>query len=117
AEALEGYALRRASAVVTVCRSLTDGVKRRVPEARVFQIEDPPLVASGPAVAPEAVAAQREALGIAPGPVAFYSGNFEPYQGVELLVDAMARVDGLQLVLMGGEPGQIAALRERASAV
>jgi hypothetical protein len=44
AEALERHALRRAAAVVTVCTSLSEGVRRRAPDARVFQIEDPPLV-------------------------------------------------------------------------
>ena len=43
-----------------------------------------------------------------------YSGNFEPYQGVELFVDAASRVPDVQLLLMGGEQAEIAALRERA---
>jgi glycosyltransferase involved in cell wall biosynthesis len=114
AEALEGYALRGSAAVVTVCGSLTDGVKRRVPQARVFQIEDPPLVDLAHPPAPAAVAALRQSLGLADGPVAFYSGNFEGYQGVELLVDAMALVPELQLLLMGGEAEQIATLGARA---
>lgn len=116
AEALEGYALRGSAAVVTVCGSLTDGVKRRVPGARVFQIEDPPLVDPGRPPTPAAVAALRESLGLAAGPIAFYSGNFESYQGVELLVDAMALVPELQLVLMGGEAEQVARLGARARA-
>lgn len=116
AEAFEGYALQSSAAVVTVCGSLTDGVKRRVPQARVFQIEDPPLVDAASPPAPEAVASLRRALALADGPVALYTGNFEGYQGVELLVDAMARVPELQLVLVGGEPGQIAGLQARAAA-
>ncbi len=116
AEALEGFALRGSAAVVTVCRSLTDGVKRRVPQARVFQIEDPPLVDGSHPPSSAAVAALRQSLGLADGPVAFYSGNFEGYQGVPLLVDAMALVPELQLVLVGGEPEQVAALGARANA-
>jgi len=113
ADALEGHALRRAAAVVTVCRSLTEGVAARAPEARVFQIEDPPLVdAPLGADAPEAAALRRE-LGLGPGPVVLYSGNLEPYQGVERLVDAAARVPDAQFLFMGGEPAQIEALRER----
>lgn len=116
AEAFEGYALRGSAAVVTVCGSLTEGVKRRVPQARVFQIEDPPLVDAAHPPSPAAVAALRASLGLAAGPVAFYSGNFEGYQGVPLLVDAMALVPELQLVLVGGEPEQVAALQARAKA-
>ena len=43
AEALERYALRHAAAAVTVCGSLTEGVRSRAPEVPVFQVEDPPL--------------------------------------------------------------------------
>ena len=44
ASALERHALRHAAAVITVCTSLTDGVRLRAPGAAVFQVEDPPLV-------------------------------------------------------------------------
>jgi glycosyltransferase involved in cell wall biosynthesis len=110
---MEAHALRRAAAVITVCRSLTEGVRARAPEARVFQIEDPPLVDAAPAD-PRAVADLRRSLGLGPGPVVLYSGNLEPYQGVELLVDAAAEVPGAWFVFMGGDPAGIAALRGRA---
>jgi glycosyltransferase involved in cell wall biosynthesis len=112
ADALEGHALAHAAAVVTVCASLSDGVRARVPQARVFQIEDPPLV--GAPAPPAEIAALRASLGLDARPVVLYSGNFERYQGVELLVDAGALVPGAQFVFMGGEPDQIAALRARA---
>ena len=115
ASALEGHALAHAAAVVTVCTSLTEGVRRRAPGARVFQIEDPPLLAAPvPRHAPEA-AALAASLGLDGRPVALYSGNFEPYQGVELLVDAAALAPEVQLVFMGGEPEQVARMRARAA--
>lgn len=115
AEALERHALRRSAAVITVCTNLTEGVKTRAPQARVFQIEDPPLV--GPELgSPRAVAELRDALGLGPLPVVLYSGNLEPYQGVELLVDAAGRVPEAQFLFMGGQPDQIDALRARARA-
>ena len=48
AAALERHALRHAAAVITVCTSLTEGVRARAPEAAVFQVEDPPLVDADP---------------------------------------------------------------------
>ena len=115
ADVLEGHALRQAAAVVTVCTSLTDGVRRRTPDARVFQVEDPPLVAAPLDPGSPAVAALRTSLGLDGRPVVLYSGNFEPYQGVDLLVGAAALVPGAQVVFMGGEPDQVAALRAHAS--
>ena len=114
AEALEGHALRHAAAVVTVCTSLTEGVRARVPRAAVFQVEDPPLVDPHAPPAPEAVEALRRELALGPWPVVLYSGNFEPYQGVELLLDAVRLLPHVQLLLMGGGPADVARMKEAA---
>jgi glycosyltransferase involved in cell wall biosynthesis len=113
AEALERYALRRSAAVVTVCTSLTEAVRARAPRALVFQVEDPPLV-DGVAADPGGALALRRDLGLPALPVVLYSGNFEPYQGVRLLVDAARLVPGACFLFMGGEPDEIAALKARA---
>ena len=114
ARALETFALRHAAAAVTVCGSLSEGVRRVAPETRVFQIEDPPLLDASASATPAEIAALRSALGLGPGAVALYSGNLEPYQGVELLIDAARHLPDVQIVLMGGEPREIAALKARA---
>ena len=113
ARSLEGHAFRHAVAAITVCRSLTDGVRAQAPDTPVFQVEDPPLVdpASPPALQPGA--RLRETLGLGRAPVALYSGNFEPYQGVDLLVEAAGRVPGAQFVFVGGERREIEAMRAR----
>jgi glycosyltransferase involved in cell wall biosynthesis len=116
AERLETHALRHSAAVVTVCTSLTDGVRAKAPQARVFQVEDPPLVDAAQSPAPvEAVAALRQSLGLGPEPIVLYSGNFEPYQGVGLLAEAAARVKEAQFLFMGGEPNEIDTLRAQAA--
>jgi glycosyltransferase involved in cell wall biosynthesis len=116
AEALERHALRHSAAAITVCASLTDGVKTQVPGLPVFQVEDPPLVEPGMAPPPEAVEALRRELTLGPWPVVLYSGNFEPYQGVELLLDAVALVPRVQLLLMGGGPADVARVKVAARA-
>ncbi len=115
ARALEERALRAAAVVLTVCTSLTEGVKARVPTARVFQVEDPPLLEDFTPPAAHAVAAFRQSLGLDTRPVVLYSGNFEPYQGVDLLVAAAARVPTAQFLFMGGSPEQVDALRRKAA--
>lgn len=114
AETLESYALRRAAVVITVCDSLTEGVARVAGRERVFQIEDPPLVGQR---VPDAarVRALREALGLRQAPLALYTGNFEPYQGVELLIAAAADVAEAQFLFVGGEPAEVASMRTRAA--
>jgi glycosyltransferase involved in cell wall biosynthesis len=116
AEALERHALLHSAAAVTVCASLTDGVRARAPEVPLFQIEDPPLVDPRATPSPDAVLALRSELALGPWPVVLYSGNFEPYQGVELLVDAVALVPNVQLLLMGGSPADVARMKAEARA-
>jgi len=117
AEALEAHALRHAKAAVTVCTSLTDAVRRRAPGIAVFQVEDPPLVDRRHPPAPERVLALRRELALGSGPVVLYSGNFEPYQGVELLLEATPQVPGAQFLFMGGRLPEIERLRGLASEI
>jgi len=112
---LEGHALRHAAAVITVCASLTEGVRARAPRARVFQVEDPPLV-EAESLDPAAAGGLRRSLGIGAGPVVLYSGNLEPYQGVDLLLGAAAEVPEAWFVFMGGEPAEVEALKARPGA-
>ncbi len=116
AEATERHALRQAAAVITVCTSLTQAVRARAPRAEVFQIEDPPLLPEG-GLEPTAAeaAAVRLGLGLDARPVVLYTGNFEPYQGVELLVDAAQHVPEAQFLFVGGERRESEALRRRAA--
>jgi glycosyltransferase involved in cell wall biosynthesis len=114
ARELERSALRQSAAVITVCRSLTDLVRQRAPQARVFQIEDPPLV-DGAAPGAAEVAALRAELRLDARPVVLYSGNFEPYQGVPLLVEAAAQLPEAQFVFMGGEPAHVEDARRAAA--
>jgi len=113
AEALERHALGQARTVITVCRSLTEGVRSRAPGAAVFQVEDPPLLDGSSPPSAADVATLRAALGLPAGPIALYSGNFEPYQGVELLVDAAALVPEASFVFMGGDVAAVDAVRAR----
>src|SRR5262249_25524001 len=68
---------------------------------------------AGPTGTPDAL---RESLGLAPlQPVVLYTGTFEAYQGLDLLLDSFARVlkerPDARLVLAGGHPAHIDAMR------
>jgi glycosyltransferase involved in cell wall biosynthesis len=115
AEIFERAAIRNAAFVLTVCESLTDEVKARVPGARIAQIEDAPLQASYQDDTPGAERL-REELDLRDAPVVVYTGNFESYQGVDLLLRAISIVrrqrSDIHAVLVGGEPAQIERMRE-----
>ena len=97
---LERWVLKRCKAVLTVCTELSDHARELHGAVQVFQLEDAPLVPS-----PTASSIRKE-LGIGVGPMAVYTGNFEPYQGIDLLLaslpKAFAEVQDLTVVLVGG---------------
>jgi glycosyltransferase involved in cell wall biosynthesis len=73
--------------------------------------------------APDAAMASalRQAWGGDEKRIIFYAGTLEPYQGVDLLVQAMAELGRThpeaRLVLAGGQPDQVSALRHRVEAL
>lgn len=106
--ALETYVLRRAAAVTVICEGLRgDVIARGVPAGKVTVI-------------PNAVDVQRFAAGGTPDPtlvqqyglegktVLGFAGSFYAYEGLALLLEAMARIitplPQVHLVLVGGGP-------------
>lgn len=115
--AVEAAHLRRSSLAITVCRALTDTVRRLEPSVPVAQIEDCPLDEMLRAPDPEAVAAIRARFALEGCRVVVYTGNLESYQGMDLLLEALPalaeRHRDVRLVIVGGEPHQVEALRAR----
>lgn len=107
---LEQAAMRTASLVLTVGPDHADAVRRIAPHADVLVLPDtPPTDRFVPDEAGAAGWRRRLSLGTAR--CAVYTGNFEPYQGVELLVRAAAMLSAscrdVRIVLVGGRPEQI----------
>ncbi len=117
ARVVERWALRRSACALTVCESLTAHVKRLCPGKTVFQIEDIPPPSMDRPPDPDQVAALRRDLGMGERRVLLYAGNLEPYQGVDLLVEALpmvrARFPEAALVVIGGEEAQMAKIEEQ----
>ncbi len=95
--ALEDAVLKSSRSVIVICKDLHDYVDRQrlrgqgrlSRELHGFQ-----RLRDRARLRPEEVEAIRRQ--IAPGgeKIIFYAGNFEPYQGIPLLIEAMARVKG-----------------------
>lgn len=116
--AVESYFVRRAAAVLTVCKALSDKALEIDPEALVYQIEDFPSE-SATLIDDKLVKNLQRELACNGRTVVLYTGNLEPYQGIDLLLESFARVcqgreegsdsaplsDLLLLLVGGGEPG------------
>jgi len=113
--ALERFVVRHSRVVVVICPHLQSLVRTIDPDVRSVLIENAPGSSDGETQGvPEAL---RAGLGLTPTqPVILYTGTFEAYQGLDLLIAALVRVrqqrPDARLVMAGGQPKQIAAVRE-----
>jgi len=107
--------LRACRLVLAVCPHLADRARALSPTTPVRVLEDVPCA--------EAAAGEVEDLRARYGagrPLALYIGNLERYQGIDLLLDAMALLGAdapATLVVVGGSPADIARYGERAAAL
>ncbi len=122
---LERSCLRAADAVITVCPDLHDYALRvGVPPQRLLLIEnslfDAVQLRRSDGADPDT--AIQQLWQFAPEhPVILYAGTLEVYQGVEMLVDAFARVVAarpeVRLLIVGGSDAQVQKLRAQADSL
>jgi len=114
--AMRAAILRTSDVVLTICDDLEADMRRDAPDVPVFLIPNTRTevdFVDGPAPTQEELARRH---GLDDRPVALYIGSFEPYQGLELLVDAIAEIHAAevpcQLLIVGGAEDQVVALRK-----
>lgn len=115
ARSLHARALRRADLALVINESLARAARESRPDLDVRILADPPLLTRLTAADEAAGRALRSELRLGEARVVLYTGNFEPYQGVELLKQASAAVDAA-FVFVGGAAGDVARLSRDAPA-
>jgi glycosyltransferase involved in cell wall biosynthesis len=112
--------VHRSTVVITICQELQETVTAMGAGPRSLLIEN---VMGGDVDEPpsRSPAEVRSAWGVAAdAPLVLYTGTFEAYQGVELLIDAAAKLfethRQARVLVVGGEPAQVEAARSRAAA-
>ena len=117
---MEDQMVHKSDVVITICQELQDTVTEMGVADRSLLIEN---VMGGDVDEPPSRPAHevRGAWGIAAeAPLALYTGTFEAYQGVEMLIDASAMIakrrPDARVLVVGGEPAQVDAAKARAEA-
>lgn len=113
---LEKYTIESAQAVITICPELSEYVKRHFPEKNNYLIEN---VADNSLVFQKEIdrEAIRSTVKTNGETAVLYAGTLEPYQGIDLLVDAsksvIAKQPDVRFVVVGGKPEQIDKYKNR----
>ena len=97
----ERFAVRHASVTLAVCEDLAVKVRPWVGSNRVWVLPDVPVGGDASAAAAERLRAQVGDDGV----LALYVGNLENYQGIDLLLQGLARMPAttpLKTVVIGG---------------
>jgi glycosyltransferase involved in cell wall biosynthesis len=117
-EGLERHVLDTCDGVITICADLGQRVDALVPGKRHRMIEN---TGDDTRVFASAKASVRDTLGLGAREVILYTGTFEAYQGLDLLLEGFAEVarrrPAAHLVLVGGNAAQVADFRGRAAAL
>jgi glycosyltransferase involved in cell wall biosynthesis len=115
---LERRVIRSATAIITIDPELDSHVRQLNPAANTATIHNLPIQATA-SLLPDKARQLRERLRLAGRPVLLYTGNFEPYQGLALLMDSAERLipqhPELAIVLVGGDDDQVARWRQAAA--
>ncbi len=116
-EWLESRTINSSDAVITICPALAEQVRKlngRVPH---LMIENVPSVDEDPeVVSEESLRRFRLDNSLEGKRVVLYAGNFEPYQGIDLLLSSVeqvvARAQDAVFLLVGGKPEQVQHYRD-----
>lgn len=120
-ERRERQTLAESQAVITICQALQDQVTALGAGGKSVLIEN--VMGGHTDEAATLDASQvRATWGLRPDqPVILYTGTFEPYQGLDLLMDAAARLKlthpSAAVLVAGGEPAQVTRAAARARAL
>lgn len=120
-EAMEHRTIFGSDVVITICQDLYDHVERLGAGNRAILIEN--VMGGDVEQAPDLAPAEvRRRWGIAPdAPLVLYTGTFEPYQGLDMLMEAMALVatarPDVRLLVVGGRDEQVSDARARAASL
>jgi glycosyltransferase involved in cell wall biosynthesis len=117
----ERLMIRGSDAVITICPHLRDQVTGIDPTRPCFLIENSPLAESAELAQPGAAETLRRRWGLEDSLVVLYTGTFEAYQGLDLLLQTMRRVlerePRARLLLVGGNSRQVAGAKAGAEAL
>jgi glycosyltransferase involved in cell wall biosynthesis len=107
--------IRYAHAVIAICPDIKKRALHMAPKSRVYMIENSAVDEHFSLPDSLEVALLRLSLDLGDGPILLYTGNLEPYQGIDLLLHSIPAVAELypnvRYLLVGGQPEQVEQMR------
>ncbi len=116
--AVQQFMIRKADTIIAFYPDIAMSAQRKAPHTPVYTILPPAVDEGLPAAREEDVAQLRHTLSLEGHPVLLYTGTLENYQGLDILLRSVVRVQDAfpdaRYVIVGGKPEQVADLRVQA---
>lgn len=117
-QTLEKAVLRQADSILVICPDLLEKVKKEGGKTKTFLIENFLDFQSGKFTS-DKIRDLRQKLAPSKKKIVLYAGNFQPYQGIPLLLESAARLrdKNAVFVLVGGNPYDMEKMKKKAAAL
>ncbi len=112
---LENYVLKRSAGIIVICPDLFNQVKETGQGEKTVLLENF-LDFESAEISPEDLSRKRSEFAGPDEKIVLYAGNFQPYQGIPLLLEAASRMnaDPVRFLLVGDTPEAVAEMQEKA---
>lgn len=111
---MENFVLKNSRAVIVICQDLMEKVKKLGCGWKAVLVENV-LDFPGEEFSAEDIARKKKELAPRGEKIVLYAGNFEPYQGIPLLLEASQKVgENVIFLLVGGSGAALEEMRTRA---
>lgn len=115
---LEKIVLKKSHCIIVICKDLENHAKEITDGSKVIRIENF-LDFPRKEIKEEEKENLRKELGVGEKKVVLYTGTFEPYQGIEILIESFKYLnhEDKVLVLVGGKESRIKSMRSFAESI
>ncbi len=112
---IEGFILKHSHSVIVICKDLYNQLERAGYEKKGVLLENF-LDFEPPSLSEEEVMVRRTKICSSEDKIVLYTGNFQAYQGIELLLEAVSRVRSKKVVflLVGGTRSAVERIKRKA---
>ncbi len=112
---LENYVLKRSAAIIVICPDLYNQVEKAGHSQKTVLLENF-LDFETPETSPEELRSKRKEFAEPDEKLVLYAGNFQPYQGIPLLLEAASHMRGepVRFLLVGDTPDAVKGMQEKA---
>jgi glycosyltransferase involved in cell wall biosynthesis len=118
-KAVQTFLVRHSDSVIAVCPDIETSARQMSDSTPIFMVENCAVDEGLPEPHPAEIARLRASLQLGNEPVLLYTGTLESYQGLDLLLESIPKIQrsrpDVRYLVVGGKPEQVKRLQAQAT--